>query len=175
LDPTPPESGPSKKVMFVAWLFLIALAIVVVVVLYRAYPAHVEPKTNPTFLDSIFENPVVLFAARLVLFSAALVLAFVAGYVIYSIVKSMSEGKRLAKFGPFQVQEAEDLSADVKMWQDLYEQSVEENAELRERIVRTDDLLEQANEGLRRSFDAAIEAVRTSLEEQGEGTPPVNS
>jgi hypothetical protein len=110
---------------------------------YRAYPAHHPEKPNPSFIDSIFANNLVLFAARLVLASAAIVLAFLAAYVIWSMVKWMTAGRMLAKFGPFEVQAVEDLTADVDMWRDLWEEANEENEELRQRAEETDALLAQ--------------------------------
>jgi hypothetical protein len=110
---------------------------------YRLYPAHHVQKRDPSFIDSIFANNLVLFAARLVLASAAVVLAVTAIYVIWSMFKGMTAGQMLTKFGPLEMQETEDLSADVEMWQTLWSEATDENEQLRERLAATDADLQQ--------------------------------
>jgi hypothetical protein len=58
-------------------LLIIAACVVGLVLLVKGlYPADLPPVTNPDFIDNIFDNRAVVWAARLLLVSATAVLAF---------------------------------------------------------------------------------------------------
>src|SRR6266536_4007244 len=76
---------------------------------YRVYPAHHPLAAHPNFVDEIFANNLVLFAARLTLLSAALVLAVTAVFIVVSFYKRGKAGHWMARFGPFETQAVEDL------------------------------------------------------------------
>lgn len=59
-----------------AGLLLVAAALGVVLLAIGMFPADLPSKTSPGFHDTIFDNRGVIWAARLLLVSAAAVLAF---------------------------------------------------------------------------------------------------
>src|SRR5947208_2820360 len=81
------EEQEGEHIQLRSWLLLLLIVVVFGWLAYRSYPAHHLTKKNPGFLDNVFANNIVLFAARLVLFSAAFVLAVMAIYIIFSVVK----------------------------------------------------------------------------------------
>jgi hypothetical protein len=160
-----PLEPESKQAPWWAWV-IIALSVAGVgFLVYRAYPAHHPQQHNPNFIDNVFANNLVLFAARLVLFSAAVVLAVMAVYVIYSISRWMASGQSLTKFGPFEVQAVEDLSADVEMWRNLWSEETDENVQLRSQLEETDNLFSQL-------YDEFQGVVARLAQYENQGTEP---
>ena len=108
-------------------------------------------KSDSGFLDNIFDNNVVVFAARLVLFSGALVLAFAAVYTTWSIVSWMKLRQWLKRAGPFEVsQEAiTDLKEEVDFWRDSAVDANAENQALSQRVDESNDLIERMSQHIR--------------------------
>ena len=108
-------------------------------------------KSDSGFLDNIFDNNVVVFAARLVLFSGALVLAFAAAYTTWSIVSWMKLRQWLKRAGPFEVsQEAiTDLKEEVDFWRDSAVDANAENQALSQRVDESNDLIERMSQHIR--------------------------
>jgi hypothetical protein len=126
-----------------------ARAILVPVVLaagwlaYRMYPAHHPQPRNPGFVDNIFANNLVLFATRLVLVSAGVVLAVTAVYVILSMTRWMSSGQLLTKFGPFEVQAVEKLDDEAARWRQWWIEETRESARLRARLAEAEGMVQR--------------------------------
>jgi hypothetical protein len=68
------------------------------------FPADVSRKGDPGYLDVVFENGLVIFAARLVVLGAALVLLLGAVYVTASMVVRVKRGEWLRRAGPFEAE-----------------------------------------------------------------------
>jgi hypothetical protein len=158
---TPPEPKPSDTgTTFLGLGVVLAAFAIVGLLAYRIYPASRPSQSDPSFVDIIFANNLVVFAARMLLFSAAVVLAVTAFYIVYSMVKSMKAGQPLEQFGPLRVRAVQDLSEELETWQRWWAEANDENTELRERLERADvlvsDLLEE-NESLREELESRSE------------------
>jgi len=141
-DDTSTKSGPGTT--FLGFVALFGIAVLATVILYRIYPGELADKTNPGFLDNIFNSNIVVFAARLILFSAALVLAFLAAHMIWSIVQWFRLGHLLTKIGPLQVSEhaIQTLQAELEFWQREADSLYQQVDTLSERLQESDELLE---------------------------------
>jgi nitrogen fixation/metabolism regulation signal transduction histidine kinase len=144
----PPETDAATKTS--AWstaLGLIALAVLVilgVVVLYRIYPGQLAEKANPGFLDNVFNNNLVVFAARLVLVSSALVLAFLGAHLIWSVVRWFRLGHLVTKLGPLQVSEhaVQTLRAELEFWRGQASALNDQVQALTDQLEENEQLLE---------------------------------
>lgn len=67
------------------------------------YPADLPTTKNPDFIDNIFANKAVAWAARLLLVSAAAVLAFGGIFIAVSIGIRMKNREWLRRAGPFEI------------------------------------------------------------------------
>lgn len=122
---------------------MLGLAALTGLVFYRIYPGKLHEKTNPGFIDNIFGSNLVVFAARLVLLSAALVLAFVGVYTVVSVINWMRHRQWLAKAGPFEVspQAIEGLESLVEFWQGEAVARAEEVEQLAQQLQQSNELL----------------------------------
>jgi hypothetical protein len=120
---------------------LIAAALLLAVGLF---PADLPANGEPSFLDTVFDNRAVIWASRLLLVSAAVVLAFGGIFVIASTVVRMKNGDWLRRAGPFEVSEAAtgEIEGEVEFWRDIAEAEREESAELTEQLHESDRLIE---------------------------------
>lgn len=146
-------SGPLAR--FFGFVFIAGMLALGAIVLYRIYPAHIHEKANPGFIDNIFDSGLVVFAARLVLLSAALVLAFAGAHIVVSIVSWVKHKQWLTKFGPFEVsrEAIEQLQGLAQFWQEQALQQANEVQQLQQQLQETNQLLElflgdQPEEGL---------------------------
>jgi hypothetical protein len=135
-----PQASSSLASALLGGLVALGLLALGGLVLYRIYPSDLAEKKSPAFVDNIFANNLVVFAARLVLFSIALVLAVAAAYTIWSIVQWSRAGRLLTKAGPFEVgEEAIDaLRAQVGFWREAAERRDDEVEALTERLTVND-------------------------------------
>lgn len=108
------------------------------------YPADLPIDKNPDFIDNIFDNRAVIWAARLLLVSAAAVLAFGGVFIVVSTGIRMKKGEWLRKAGPFEVSETavSEIEGQVEFWRETALEKQEEVAELTERINESDELIE---------------------------------
>lgn len=86
-----------------------------------------------------------IWASRLLLVSAAAVLAFGGVFVVVSTVVRMRNGDRLRRAGPFEVSEtaAGEIEGEAEFWRDFNLAQKEEVAGLTERLNRSDELIER--------------------------------
>jgi hypothetical protein len=121
---------------------LIAAALLLAVGLF---PADLPVSSEPSFLDTIFDNRGVIWASRLLLVSAAAVLAFGGVFVVASTVVRMKNGDWLRRAGPFEVSEtaAGEIEGEAEFWRDFNLAQKEVVAELTERLNRSDELIER--------------------------------
>ena len=121
---------------------LIAAALLLAVGLF---PADLPVSSEPSFVDTIFDNRGVIWASRLLLVSAAAVLAFGGIFIVASTVVRMKSGDWLRRAGPFEVSEtaADEIEGEAEFWRDLSLAQKEEVAALTERLNRSDELIER--------------------------------
>lgn len=79
---------------------LVASAVAVALLVKGLYPADLPESRNPDFVDNVFDNRGVLWAARLLLVSGAGVLAFGGTFIVLSIGIRMKKGEWLRRAGP---------------------------------------------------------------------------
>jgi hypothetical protein len=122
---------------------LAACAIALVLLIRGLYPADLPESRNPDFVDNVFDNRGVLWAARLLLVSAAGVLAFGGIFIVVSIGIRMKNGDWLRRAGPFEVSEGSLSQAEDRsdFWQQAALASEREALGLRERIRRSEELI----------------------------------
>jgi hypothetical protein len=127
----------------VAWAFFAAVATAVVLLIKGLYPADLPESHSPDFVDNVFDNRAVLWAARLLLVSAAAVLAFGGVFIVVSIGIRMRNGEWLRRAGPFEVSEGKlgEAEGEAEYWRQAAEANREEAVMLRERLARFRDLL----------------------------------
>jgi hypothetical protein len=130
--------SPGKLACFAAGGAAIAL------VVKGLYPLELPANSSPDFVDNIFDNRGVLWAARLLLVSAAGVLAFGGIFIVLSIGTRMRNGEWLRRAGPFEISErklgqAED---EVEFWRQVASASEEEVARLEGRLRKSEALIE---------------------------------
>lgn len=90
----------------VVGLGLVAVCALAGVLLVKGlYPVDLPQNRNPDFVDNVFDNRGVLWAARLLLVSAAAVLAVGGIFIVGSIGIRMKNGEWLRRAGPFEISE----------------------------------------------------------------------
>lgn len=107
------------------------------------YPADLPASRDPDFVDNIFDNRGVVWAARLLLVSAAAVLAFGGIFIFVSIGIRMKNGEWLRRAGPFEISEGDLKKSEdeVEFWCRAALTSREEAAVLREQLEQFDESL----------------------------------
>jgi hypothetical protein len=134
-----------------------ALAAIVfgVILVIKLLPAHVPEKRNPGYLDNVFANRWVVWAARLAALGFAVVAAFGSLYVCASIVMRMVKGHWLRSAGPFQAEVVEKVTEELNeagdIWLNAWQESESRNTELSQH-------LEQATESIQWLVDRLNEA-----------------
>lgn len=142
------EGEPAKEPTY-AGRGLFFLAIIVAgfgLVSYRVYPSRHPLERHPNFIDLIFANNLVVFAARLVLLSTGVVLAVAAVFIVISFWMRGKAGHWMSRFGPFETQAVENLEGAVAQWQQWWQEEFERRTELEERVEQSDRLLAELNE-----------------------------
>jgi hypothetical protein len=128
-----------------ALVLLIAIPALVVWLAIAVFPDELPKPSNPDFIDNIFDNRAVIWAARLLLVSGAFVLALGGLYIVVSMVIRMKNGEWLKRAGPFEVSETAvaDLEGQIEYWRSTALDGQLEVEELRERVEASDQLIEQ--------------------------------
>lgn len=126
------------------WVFVAAAAAAVVLLVRGLYPADLPRSASPDFVDNVFDNRGVLWAARLLLVSAAGVLAVGGVFIVISIGIRMRNGEWLRRAGPFEISEGEatDAGSEAEFWHRVALANRKEGVELRERLERSEELLD---------------------------------
>jgi hypothetical protein len=109
------------------------------------YPVDLPSPQNPDFIDTTFDNRAVLWTARLLLVSAAVVLAFGGFFIVISIGMRMKNGEWLRRAGPFEISETtlSEMTVQRDRWRIAALLQQERVAELTERLERSDELIAQ--------------------------------
>ncbi len=137
-----PNAG--KGTTFLGFLLFVALLALLVLLIKGLYPTDLPIGKNPDFIDNVFDNRAVIWAARLLLVSAAAVLAFGGVFIVTSTVIRMRNREWLRRAGPFEISETavSEIEGQVEFWRDAALAGQEEVAELTERINESDELIE---------------------------------
>lgn len=114
----------------------VACAAAVGLLVIGLYPADLPESRNPDFVDNVFDNRGVLWAARLLLVSAAGVLAFGGIFIVVSIGIRMKNGEWLRRAGPFEISEGSLSQAEEEaaFWHGAFQDGQKEIARLREQL-----------------------------------------
>jgi hypothetical protein len=120
-----------------------ACAIAVVLLVKGLYPADLPESRNPDFVDNVFDNRGVLWAARLLLVSAAGVLACGGVFIVISIGVRMKNREWLRRAGPFEISEGrlDQAKDEAAFWRRAAVGSKTETADLRNRLRRCKQLI----------------------------------
>lgn len=94
--------------------------------------------------SNVFDNRGVLWAARLLLVSAAAVLAFGGVFIVVSIGIRMKNREWLRRAGPFEISEEtlEQAKDEARFWHRAVQASEAEAVDLRKRLRRSEELME---------------------------------
>ncbi len=115
-EPARERTGGAASV--VAALLLSIVAAGAVGLCAALFPDRLPAPGDPDVIDLVFDSRPVVWAARLLLVSAAFVLAVGGAYVVASTVVRMRNGDWLRRAGPFEVAEtvAAELEDQVHFW-----------------------------------------------------------
>jgi hypothetical protein len=107
------------------------------------YPADLPGSRDPDFVDNVFDNRGVLWAARLLLVSAAGVLAVGGVFIVTSIGIRMKNKEWLRRAGPFEISEGglEKAEAEARFWRRTALASEEEGLRLQSQLRESKELL----------------------------------
>ncbi len=122
---------------------LTACAIALVLLIRGLYPADLPESRNPDFVDNVFDNRGVLWAARLLLVSAAGVLAFGGIFILVSIGVRMNNGEWLRRAGPFEISEGrlDQAENEIGFWHRAALRNSAEAADLRVQLRQSEELM----------------------------------
>jgi hypothetical protein len=135
----------SGRDTFVGIVVVPALLVGIFFLFKALFPADLPEASDPNFIDTIFNNKGVIWAARLLLVSAGVVLAVGGVFIISSTVIRMKNGDWLKRAGPFEVSENAlvELENQIEFWRTAALEGQEEISELRELLEESDELIEQ--------------------------------
>ncbi|HEV2858804.1 MAG TPA: hypothetical protein VGW80_10420 [Solirubrobacterales bacterium] len=127
------------------------LGAVVLLLAKGLYPASLPVSRNPDFVDNVFDNRGVLWAARLLLVSAAGVLAVGGIFIVVSIGVRMKNREWLRRAGPFEISEGPLLHQsedEARFWRRAALASRKEADALRDDLRRSEELLRGIRKGV---------------------------
>lgn len=136
------QRTPRQVSAIVALLICIAAAALLIKGLY---PTDLPSAKDPAFIDSIFHNRAVIWAARLLLISTAAVLAFGGLFIVVSMGIRVRNGEWLRRAGPFEVSEPAvgEIEGQLAHWRTDAAVKQEEIAELTECLRESDEMVER--------------------------------
>ena len=166
-QPQQPETPNLAERIGTAIGVVVLIALVVAVfagvvwALGETFPDDVKEKPDAGFLDQIFASRAVLWAARVMMLSAGIVLFFGGIYVVVSIVSWLRRGHLLEQAGPFRVS-----TQAVKAVEEAEQQIVELQQELMQAWT-DNDALEQRLAEREGEIDDFIERVNQAFSDEG--------
>lgn len=108
-----------RPLRWIAALLLVLFVVSAIALLVIGlYPTNLPTKRDPTFVDTVFDNRGVVWMARLLLVSAAGVLAFGGVFIVVSIGIRMKNGEWLRRAGPFEISDTSvrKIEDQVEFW-----------------------------------------------------------
>jgi hypothetical protein len=144
------QQGQSKGSNFVGFVLLALITGALLFLVRGLVPTDLPPTKGANFIDSIFHNKGVILAARLLLVSAAVVLAMGGVYIMVSMGIRMANGQWLKRAGPFEIGEKEigAIETEIANWQKAAEAGDEEIAALAKRLKESDELIEELEQDI---------------------------
>ena len=133
---------------------LLSICIVGLALLAKGlYPVDLPSVKDPDFIDTIFDNRAVLWTARLLLVSAAAVLAFGGLFLVASIGTRMKNEEWLRRAGPFEISEItlSEIEGQRDRWRVAALLEHEKVVGLTVRLEESEEVIEQ----LRTAFASA--------------------
>jgi hypothetical protein len=133
----------------IAGTFLLLGFLAALVLLAKGlYPTALPASANPDFVDNVFDNRAVVWAARLLLVSADVVLAVGGVFVVASTLIRMKNGEWLRRAGPFEVSEVsvDGMVGQVDYWREV---ALARQCEVEE----AEQALDETDEEIRRLLD----------------------
>lgn len=130
---------------FIAAVSLSAAAVAAALLCATLFPGPLPAPRDPHFVDVVFDSRPVVWAARLLLVSAAFVLAVGGAYIVGSTIVRMRNGEWLKRAGPFEVAETvlADLEDQIRFWRSAALDDQDEIESLRARLAASDKAIEQ--------------------------------
>lgn len=112
------------------------------------YPVDLPLAANPDFIDNVFANRGVIWAARLLLVSAAAVLAFGGVFIVVSTGIRMKKGEWLRRAGPFEISETAvgEIEGQLNRWRTVALVRQEKIFELTDRLDESEELIAELDE-----------------------------
>jgi hypothetical protein len=149
LGKSPTRPGHRAPLLVVFLVCLLGAALLV----KGLYPAELPSAEDPNFIDTIFNNRAVLWTARLLLVSAAAVMAVGGVFIVVSIGIRTKNGEWLKRAGPFEVSETTvgEIEGRIDLWRTAALVSQEKVVELTVRLEESEEVIEQ----LRTAFASA--------------------
>jgi hypothetical protein len=138
--------GPTWSGSAALVLLLLLAGITGVTLLAKGlYPVNLPSMKDPDFIDTVFDNRGILWTARLLLVSAAVVLAFGGLFIVISTAIRMKNGEWLRRAGPFEISEItmKEIEGQLDRWHTAALAGEEEVADLTERLEKADELIER--------------------------------
>jgi hypothetical protein len=125
--------------------FSVAVVLGIVLLAKGLYPADLPSSRSPDFVDNIFDNRGVLWAARLLLVSAAGVLAFGGIFIVLSIGIRMKNKEWLRRAGPFEISERKlgQSEEEIEFWRQTALTNQEEADSMRQHLERSRELIQK--------------------------------
>jgi hypothetical protein len=140
--------GPRRRAVALSLLLFCIAAVAVLI--KGLYPVDLPSAHNPDFIDTTFNNRAVLWTARILLVSAAVVLAYGGFFIVISIGMRMKNGEWLRRAGPFEISEATltEMTGQRDHWRVTALLEHEKVVELTERLEESDELIAQLRTAL---------------------------
>lgn len=123
---------------------LVVAAFAAVLLVKGLYPVDLPESQDPDFIDNVFDNRGVVWAARLLLVSAAGVLAFGGIFIVVSIAIRMKNEEWLRRAGPFEISEGKlnHAETEIDFWRRASQAKQEELIELEARLRQSYELID---------------------------------
>jgi hypothetical protein len=112
------------------------------------YPVDLPLAQNPDFIDNVFANRGIVWAARLLLVSAAAVLVFGGVFIVVSTGIRMKNREWLRRAGPFEISETAvgEIEGQLDRWRTVALMRQEKIFELTDRLDESDELIAELDE-----------------------------
>lgn len=122
---------------------LVAAGLTIVLLVKGLYPIDLPESHNPDFVDVVFDNRGVIWTARLLLVSAAGVLAFGGIFIVVSIGIRMKSGEWLRRAGPFEISDGSlgQAEGESEFWRRAARVSQEEAIVMQDGLRQADELI----------------------------------
>lgn len=139
------NSGRSGRRTVAGAGLLVVVGLALLLLVKGLYPADLPESRNPDFVDNIFDNRGVLWAARLLLVSAAGVLAFGGAFIVLSIGIHIRDRRWLRRAGPFEISDGTlgKAEGEAEYWRRAAWEGEKEVAVLRERLRHFEQFVEK--------------------------------